>query len=410
MDIKFEKLSLFFERVKTLSFWQRIFGWTSFKALSYEAYNEFNDLVASFNTSKDNIDRLSHDKVIAETNYRNLEKNHNSVLAENVKLKEEITRINHDLVKFRDENTGFKSSAENRLKEYENKVAILHSMQKRSEENEAKIHSDREREISEKFNLMKQTWAKHESHVESAIKDICKKHTIEYIDKEKVPFKGKPDNSIKICDEYIIFDAKSPASDDLENFPTYIRTQAESVKKYIKEENVKKDIFLVIPSNTIEVVNQFTFNMADYYVYVVTPDSLEPIILSLKKLEDYEFLNELTPEERENICRVIGKFAHAVKRRMQIDVYFMRHFIEILAKSEAELPKDIFDKAVEIETSEKLNPPQEKRAKQIPSKELEADARKIIKEVEARAIASPPSIEKSIESIPLYNIEEKDKR
>ena len=406
--MKTEKLSLFFERVKTLSFWQRIFGWTSFKVLSYEAYNEFNDLAADFNASKDSLDRLSHDKAIAETNYGNLEKNHNSVLAENVNLKEEMIRINHDLMKFRDENNGFKSLAENRLKEYENKVAILHSLQKKLEENEAKTHEDREREIYEKFNLMKQTWAKHESHVESTLREICKKHTIEYVDKESVPFKGKPDNSLKIRDEYVIFDAKSPGSDDLENFPTYIRTQAEGVKKYIKEENVGKNIFLVIPHNTVEVIDLFTFNMADYNVYVVTPDSLEPIILSLKKLEDYEFVNELTPEERENLCRVIGKFAHVVKRRVQIDQYFAHQFFEILSKCQTDLPKDILDKAVEIEISEKLNPPQEKRAKQISSKELESASQKIKKEAEAKAIAFPSSVQQSIESLPLYKIEGKD--
>ena len=45
----------------------------------------------------------------------------------------------------------------------------------------------------------------------------------------------------------------------------------------------KKIFFLVIPSNTLSVIDKFTYNIGDYNVSVITKDSLEPIILSLKK-------------------------------------------------------------------------------------------------------------------------------
>lgn len=178
--------------------------------------------------------------------------------------------------------------------------------------------------------------------------------------------------------------------------------QTESVKKYIKEDNVKKDIFLVIPSNTVDVIAPCLYNMGDYNVYVVTLDALEPIILSLKKLEEYEFVEQLTPEERENICRVIGKFAHMTKRRIQIDQFFGRQFLEILTRCESDLPRDVLEKVVEYEKSEKLNPPVDKRAKLISSEELEVDSQRIRKEAEAKAIAFPASIQEDIKSLPLY--------
>ena len=87
-------------------------------------------------------------------------------------------------------------------------------------------------------------------------------------------------------DQLIIFDAKSPANNDLSNFPKYIKDQTENLKKYAKHENVKKDLFLVIPSNTLSVINQYTYNVGDYNVNIITKDSLEPIILSLKKIEE----------------------------------------------------------------------------------------------------------------------------
>ena len=99
-------------------------------------------------------------------------------------------------------------------------------------------------------------------------------------------------------DQFIVFDAKSPANDDLSNFPKYIKDQTENLKKYAKHENVKKDLFLVIPSNTLSVINQYTYNIGDYNVNIITKDSLEPIILSLKKIEEYEFADKLSSRRK----------------------------------------------------------------------------------------------------------------
>ena len=186
---------------------------------------------------------------------------------------------------------------------------------------------------------------------------ICQKYTIEYV--EKPPFKGDPDNTLKICDEFVIFDAKSPGTDELKSFPKYINTQAEAIKKYAGQENVKRDIFLVVPFDTMDVIEQFSFNMGAYYVYVVSVDALEPIIVTLKKIETYEFAKELTPEERENICRIIGTFAHTAKRRIQIDHFFARQFLDVLTKCESDIPRDLFEKVEEFERAEKLNPSME---------------------------------------------------
>ena len=72
----------------------------------------------------------------------------------------------------------------------------------------------------------------------------------------------------------------------------------------------------------VDVVDQYVYNMGDYNVFMVTLDSLETIILSLKNIEEYEFAEQLSPEERDNICRIIGKFAHTTKRRIQLDGFF----------------------------------------------------------------------------------------
>lgn len=378
----FENLKNFFEEIKKITFLKRIFKWNYIKSLSYKAFSEFESLIVipkELEKEQHSLELLKKDNEHFENDYKKINNQLNN-----------LKQINEQLTK---ENTISKQMEENKNKDYEKKVSEINIIYSRAESDRQKVQKDREEEINNRFELLKQTWVKHEEVTENTIREICRKHTIEYIDKEQVPFKGKPDNTIKICDEHIIFDAKSPVGDDLKNFPNYIKLQTESVKKYIKEENIKKDIFLVIPSNTVQEIRQFTYNMADYNVYIVTIDALEPIILSLKKIEDYEFTEQLSPEERDNICRVIGKFVHITKRKMQIDYFFTKEFLSIIKRSEIDLPEEILKKVSEFEISEKLNPPTEKRAKHILTSDLEKDSIKIQKGAEDMLRITDSSLE-----------------
>lgn len=400
MESRYERLSLFFERVKAIGFLQRLFRWGALRTLSYDAYEEFKTLTNSVERISKELDQSKSAADILENDVEHLKSSHTKMEGEvdqfEKRLQDATTRM-AELVK---ENTVLKQSEPQRQKEHETKMSVLTSeLERIRAEREKELEAQRQRDVH-KTELMKQTWARHEENVKNAVKQICQKHTIEYVD--VVPFKGNPDNTIKIAGDFIVFDAKSPASDDLQNFPTYIRNQTEAVKKYVREENVRKDIYLVIPSNTSDVIKQFSYNLADYSVYVVTTDVLEPLILSLQKLEDYEFVDQLTPEERENLCRLIGKFAHTAKRRIQVDNFFAWEFLEVLGKCKTYLPKEILDKVIEFEKSEKLNPPQERRSKQILTKDLESDTEKIQKEAEARDVVFPPSIHESMKELPLF--------
>jgi len=404
MENKVEKLTQFFEQVKTLTFWKRLFKWSQFRILSYDAYEEFKSLLSQLNLLSQEVIKVKNNITILEKDNEHLTTRQIEQMAELSTLGEKYNRVEQENSSLKKENIIFKQTEIERETSYKKDVATLDSIKKKIETDREVEAKERQKAEIDRLTNMKEKWARHQEGVKEAIRGICSKHTIEYV--EKVPFRGTPDNTIKICDEFVIFDAKSPASDDLNNFPGYIKLQTESVNKYIKEENVKKDIFLVIPSNTVDVINQFSFNMADYNVYVVTLDALEPIILSLKKIEEYEFVEQFSPDERDNIYRVIGKFAHITKRRIQIDQFFGHQFLDILSKCETDLPRDVLEKVIEYERSEKLNPPQEKRAKLISNIELEVDSRKLKKEAEAKEIVFPTSIQQDIKSLPLYTGDE----
>ncbi len=357
-------------------------------------------------TLKESLQRTGQEKQELQKRIATLEEKNAQYLDAGLTLRKKTESQEAELQLLREENTKFRTTEAQRSNDYELRVASIQRLSDRiQKERNDEVQEIHQKEI-ERLSLLEETWSKHEENVKNRIKTICNRHGIEYVD--KVPFKGSPDNTLRIKDEYIVFDAKSPRGEDLSNFQSaYLKNQVESAIKYVKEEEVRKEVFLVVPTNTLEVIEQFEYRLADYTVYIISIDALEPIILALKKIEEYEFAEQLSPEERENICRVIGKFVHLSKRRIQIDGFFAKQFFELVYRSDADLPKDFLDKVVEFEKSEKLNPPLEKRAKQISTKELEADSNKIASEARQKGIITQDSLlSKEFNKLPLYSTED----
>ncbi|HEV7333580.1 MAG TPA: hypothetical protein VGN63_21280 [Flavisolibacter sp.] len=374
----------FLDKVKNLSFWERIFQWGRVRKDLVDAAAGLGALQNELSVAEQSLASSHLQLTVALETKRNLDGQLLNLSSELALLKERLQNCQRDLQAAREENIQLKKEEEFRQQKYSEEIVSLQGLRQQLQEERSKEIQERHEEEMSRLLALKETWTMHQTDVQGRMKLICQKHTLNYVDKP--PFRGEPDNTLLICDEYVVFDAKSPAGEDLKNFPQYLKAQAEAAKKYAKIEGVKKDVFLVIPTNTLPVVNQFVYNMADYDVYVVSVDVLEPLILSLCRIEDYEFAEQLSPEERENICRIIGKFAHLSKRRIQIDAFFARQFIELAYKCENSLPADIHEKVLEFEKSEKLNPPQEKRAKAINTKELETEHAKIETEVSAKGI------------------------
>ncbi len=443
MNNDIDNLRRFLDKIKTIGFWERLFSWGVVKQQLVDAAADLQKLITNLENLKEQSVNLTSENsgltkdiqvaVSSMTKKENeVEKLHSIIQENSTKLtqftkeissnaemikslsarkneldvelagiKEKLRNAQEEFKVVKQQNTQLLAEEKNRIEKSQNDMSALASIREQ-------IQNDRNKEVEERNNIeinriknLKDTWSKHQENVKNIIKSISSKHTIEYVD--KVPFRGEPDNVLKICEEFVIFDSKSPGTDDLSNFPNYLKDQSERAKKYAKQENVKSDIFFVVPSNTLEKLEKFVFNLGDYNVFIISVDSLEQIILSLKKIEEYQFIDQLSPDERDDICRILGKFAHITKRRIQIDSYFAKQFIELAYKAESDLPKEILDKVVEYEKSEKLNPPTDKRAKVLSIKELEKDTIKIKKETSSRGIAvDDDKISAGINKLELY--------
>ena len=366
----FMNLRIFFDAFKNFSFWQRIFSWRAVRRQSYGAYEEFLQLTEQVKGFRGELEALRRERdllfqqknsyktqmvdlrdslIKAETRMQHLDLNMKRIEKENQDLQQKVV-----LTEQRDEQ---------RRRENDKSMQHLVALRSNVEREIADIQSQRLRELEEKNVAMKETWRRHEESVQNTIKSICERQAIEYV--EEVPFKGKPDNVIRICDELIVFDAKSPASDDLGNFNTYIRSQAEAASKYANHESVRKDIYLVVPSNTVDVLKKFSFHHGNFNVFVVTLDALEPVILSLKKLEEYEFAEQLSPEDRQSICRIIGGLIYTSKRRIQVDQFFNGELLDMLSQAHRSIPELMQEEIARHEKAMKLNPPVDRRSKEI---------------------------------------------
>lgn len=450
MEIFLDSTRRLFDTLKSISWWSRLFSWSHVKSQLVEANGELQKLnamtsalktenarlensltgeKAALKGAQEGYHRISTELEVVKNSHQHQVEKLKELQDKNVTLetlntqylkrgtelanelngvRQKLETLEKNLQELKDDNAKLRKDDEFRRNEHSNAMASLREIQR-------KVQDDREQELAAKnqaeilrIRKLKETWLKHEENVKNRMRTICQRNGIEYVD--RVPFKGKPDNTVKINDEYIIFDAKSPAGDDLSNFPSYLKVQAESAIKYVKEENVRKEVFLVVPTNTLEQLEIFEYKLSDYTVFVISTDSLEPILLTLRRIEEYEFAEQMSPEERENICRVIGKFVHLSKRRIQIDGFFAKQFFELVYRTEADLSKDFLEKVAEFEKSEKLNPPLERRARQISLKDLEADSEKIQSEANQKGIDTQDSLLiKEINKLPLYSTPDLDK-
>jgi len=329
-----DRLKRFFTSVKEISFFERIFKWSKIRSLSFDAFSEFESL---------------EKKVLEQDNKINyLEKN----IELQIKEKEGIEKINIqnsvDLgilreknIELSNENSRFKSLEEKRAEDQSKALGEFNQATKSAEDTKQRLLQEKEARKNEKLEKMKRQWQDHEKNTEEEMERLCSRLRINYI--KNPPLQKKPDNTIEIGGEFIIFDAKSPKTDDLNNFPDYIKSQAKTLNKYTSQEKVKKDIFLVVPSNTLEYISELRMTMSGFDVYIIAKDSIELVLVSLKKIEDIDLAGKLDPRDRDNLISVVSNFAYFIGRNGRINLEIGEYSVNLIEQMRTLVPKDFYE-------------------------------------------------------------------
>jgi hypothetical protein len=379
------------QEVNSIGFWKLIFRWSSLKNWLITTFLDLQKAIEVAEMEHLDLERLNREFVQLDSTRESLENRINDLLQDKVAQTTELSMLRNQIRQLETVNAQLKSTDEQRYIDHQKSIETLTVFQNGIIQEKEMIKNEQQRQAIAKLENQKQTWQRHQQDVENKMRLLCEKHTIEYID--TVPFKGDPDNTIVISNLYQVFDSKSPRGEDLSNFTTYLNKEAQNAKKYAEKKDVRSDIFFVVPSNTLEILTQTVFVFEKHCVYIIPAEALEPVMISLKKIEDFEFMGQFTPEDRENICRIIGRLVHNIKRRVQIDISLGKETMSLASDCEKLLPEEIAKEVLMIERAIKVNPTRELKGKEIPLEELKEDLLKAEKNSERMGtLAAPGSV------------------
>jgi hypothetical protein len=393
------------QELQNLGWWGRLFGWGRIRRMLLEASSEWEATQAS--TAQNNqalqaqqgeLLQSRQQSGMAEARAGDLQRDKDLLNADLMSARRDVQRLSSELAAL--------TQVDNQRRvELQTNLTSLSQLKERIAEERLQEHQARQEEFERKQQRLRQTWQTHQENARNKIRQIAEKHSVPVVD--KFPLKGEPDNVLSICEQYVVLDAKSPGGEDLANFGTYLKTQAEAAVKYTKQEGVFGQLYFVVPSNTLESLPQTVFRFVDYTVYVIPVEALEPVILSLVKVDEYLNVKEISPEDRRNIFVILGRFAHLTKRRLQVDQFFANESLSLAAETENRLPEEMRKEVAEIEKSVRLNPPQERTTKEIGLGTLNTQHKKIEKGLRERGVLpESENLASGLNELPLYSPEQ----
>ena len=363
----FKDVKNILEKINNYGFFQRLFAWKLLKKDSTKLDSKLEDLQDIISDLRQKFN--SHDDL-------------NNVKIENDNLKKEITTYENTI-------DGEKKKLADAQNKYHNMIT---SQEKRQEKKEKEAKDKHDQEEADR----KVSWQTHESEVSAFIQSECMKYDIQYIGPQDFPDRKKPDNSIIIDERYIIFDAKSPGdSQDSDSFIKGLKQTAKDQEKYTKMPIVKKDIYLVVPSNLYPDIPKTHYPLGKFEVWIITIEQISVILAHFKKTKDYEKFEGLSSDDKDALIREMGNLENNLRYRIFIDNAFTRKFLDALKSSKDNLPEEI-NKEIEkvvIDSKQSLKRKDSGKTLSLDSIEEEFDELKLISQ--SRGIPTPKIEKKS---------------
>ena len=292
--------------------------------------------------------------------YRKLEAEHKRLTDEKIRA----TAEKKEIEKQRERLTVQLEEKQRTINELEKKIAVVDNNEiirskemakqfgelensRKSLENEQKRVVEEEREARAEYEVKRNSiWAKHEGSAKAKMYEICTKPDIllPAFDNNNLPddFDGsmKPDFMVRLLGQYVIFDPKSSSA---KNLQAYIQTQVKSTARKIKDSsssnNIYPMVFFIIPSIGIEDIKECYFVEQGISFFVIPIESFEPIIRTLKRLEEYDMANKYDPKDREDMVNLIAVLNQYVRQQNATNILSVLQGLQALAEISS-MPED----------------------------------------------------------------------
>lgn len=265
------------------------------------------------------------------------------------------TKLEQQKEELADKVAKFEANEARKEKELESKLKILDSSKESLEDEKQRIRREDEERVQKEIEERDRMWNEHENAVISTLNEICRspEYNFKTFDNTNLPegFDGslKPDFMIDFLDQYIIFDAKSSRSDNLQ---TYLNDNVKKTAKKLKgKSEIYPSVFFVIPTEAISELKKTYFYEDGFTFYIISPEAIAPIFAALKKISNYEFAEQMSPQDRENIVNLLAEFDYHINLRNAFDILSAKIGVNILEKAkqlDPEMQDEIAMKKSEI--------------------------------------------------------------
>src|SRR5262245_57101065 len=131
MNMEFTNLNEFFSRIKSISFWERIFGWDAVRRLSYDAYQEFSRLADVLKGSKQELMDEKNKAKQYEEKIQLLQKSDSEKQRLLEKKDADIARLNDSITSLTRENTQLKQVEKSREESYKQQMTQVSTLYER---------------------------------------------------------------------------------------------------------------------------------------------------------------------------------------------------------------------------------------------------------------------------------------
>ena len=154
---------------------------------------------------------------------------------------------------------------------------------------------------------------------------------------------SKPDFMIRLLDQYVVFDPKLSKP---ENLQTYLATQAkktaDKLRKSSSFDRIYKSVFFIVPSVALQYLRQYSFYEQGFMFYIIPTESFEPVLTTLKRLEEYDLADKYDPQERENIVNLIAAFEQHIRQQNATNILSAVRGLGVLAEKQL-IPAEVVD-------------------------------------------------------------------
>ncbi|MDD2891435.1 MAG: hypothetical protein PHQ95_00550 [Candidatus Gracilibacteria bacterium] len=243
-------------------------------------------------------------------------------------------------------------------KEFEEGIHKLANAEKALEDERQRIRREDEKEQTSALEEQTRIWNDHEQMVLARLREACQKPSFGFTlyDNTTLPnifTKLKPDAVIEFLSQYVVFDAKKSKS-----IRTYIPDQVKSTaRKYKDIPEIYRTVFFIVPANELQELKTLSFIEEGFTFFIISPESIEPILASLRKITEYDTIADFDPQDRETIVNLIASYDRHISLQNATNILFTRESIGLMNSQEGlhpEIRKEIMNKKENMRTK-KLN-------------------------------------------------------